>query len=494
MVDKKESGNSVQPTSRIVLLSTLAQRLRLWGVETRGIQPIPETERTDTRYNRIFFIWLRSNFNILRFSCLSNFSHTLIPQSKPLVSALAPFLLPTDLGLRTHAFFNMFFTLFPAYLGILGPKLGFRQMVHGRYSFGYFGVILPCLLNMMTALGYAVLACIVGGQALSAAGDGSIGLTVGIVVVGIASLALTFCGYKVLSWFDRLPWIPVFIVCLVMTGVGAKHLRISDAPAPALASVFNYGALVGAGVSWAAVSSDFTSHFHPSALSRRLFLYAYLGTTIPTVQHLVPVLPMFHRGKKNVGGFIAAILKPTGNFGKFLIVLLALGVIANIATNFYCFCVNVEVFLPILLNTPRYIFSLVAAVIVIPVAIVGSRSFSDTLGNFLGVIGYWSSPFAVILSTEHLLFRRGRHENYDIDKWNSPSQLPTGLAALAAGAIGTMMGILCMNQAWYVGPIAKATGDIGLEVSLATAFILYIPLRVLEVYLWQDIKMPSLRR
>lgn len=65
--------------------------------------------------------------------------------------------------------------------------------------------------------------------------------------------------------FDRLAWIPVFIVCLVMTGVGAKHLRISDAPAPALSSVFNYGALVGAGVSWAAVSSDFTSHFPPSA-------------------------------------------------------------------------------------------------------------------------------------------------------------------------------------------------------------------------------------
>lgn len=63
----------------------------------------------------------------------------------------------------------------------------------------------------------------------------------------------------------------------------------------------------------------------------------------------------------NVGGFIAAILEPAGNFGKFLIVLLALGVIANIAMNFYCFCVNVEVFLPILLNTPRYIFSLVAA-------------------------------------------------------------------------------------------------------------------------------------
>ncbi|KAL4256892.1 purine-cytosine permease (2.A.39) family protein [Pleurotus pulmonarius] len=489
MVNKVEAENSIQPTRRIILLSTLAQRLRRWGVETRGIQPIPETERTDTRYNRIFFIWLSSSFNIRSFS----------------VGAVSP-----SYGLRLKdacaiiLFFNMFFILFPAYLCTLGPKLGFRQMVYGRYSFGYFGVILPCLLNMMTALGYAVLTCIVGGQALSAAGDGGLSLAVGITIVGIASLALTFCGYKVLSWFDQLAWIPAFIVCPIMIGVGAKHLSIGDGPTPTLASVFNYGVLVGAGVSWSAASSDFTSHFPPCAPSKRLFWYAYLGIIIPTTSMSilgaafgasVAHVPSWQQGftDTNVGGFIAAILEPTGNFGKFLMVLLALGVIANIATNLYCFCVNVEVFLPILLNTPRFIFSLVAAAIVIPVAIVGSRSFSDTLGNFLSVIAYWSGPFAAILSTEHLLFRRGRQENYDINKWNSPSQLPTGLAALAAGAIGTTMGILCMNQAWYVGPIAKTTGDIGLEVSLATAFVMYIPFRSLEVYLWRDIHIPSLK-
>ncbi|KAF4582430.1 hypothetical protein EYR38_002550 [Pleurotus pulmonarius] len=489
-LDEKESGVSVKATSKNVL-SNLAQRLRQWGVETRGIQPIPADERTDTRYNRIFFIWLSSNFNILSFS----------------VGAVFP-----SYGLRFRdacaiiMCFNLFFTIFPAYLCTWGPKLGLRQMVQGRYTFGYFGVILPCLLNMMTVSGYAALTCIVGGQALSAVGGGGIGLTIGIVIVGVASLILSFCGYKVLSWFDQLAWIPVFIVCLVMIGVGAKHIRIDDGsgPAPALASVFNYGLLAGAAISWSAASSDFTSHFPPSAPSYRLFLYAYLGIIIPTTSMSilgaafgagVANVPSWQEGftDANVGGFIAAILEPAGNFGKFLMVLLALGVIANIAMNFYCFCVNVEVFLPILLNTPRYIFSLVAAAIVIPVAIVGSRSFSDTLGNFLGVIAYWSGPFAAILSTEHLLFRRGRQESYDINKWNSPSQLPTGLAALVAGAIGTTMGILCMNQAWYVGPIAKTTGDIGLEVSLATAFLMYIPFRLLEVSLWRDIQMPSLR-
>jgi len=44
------------------------------------------------------------------------------------------------LSLRDSALVIIFFilmtTLLPAYLAILGPKLGMRQMVQARYSFG----------------------------------------------------------------------------------------------------------------------------------------------------------------------------------------------------------------------------------------------------------------------------------------------------------------------------------------------------------------------
>lgn len=39
-----------------------------------------------------------------------------------------------------------------------------------------------------------------------------------------------------------------------------------------------------------------------------------------------------------------------------------------------------------------------------------------------------------------------------------------------------------MNQAWYVGPIAKTgTGDIGILVGSALAFVLYLVLRSAEI-------------
>lgn len=53
------------------------------------------------------------------------------------------------------------------------------------------------------------------------------------------------------------------------------------------------------------------------------------------------------------------MLQPTGKFGQFLTVLLALSVTGNIAVSMYAFCLNFQVFVPVLAAVPRYVFSLV---------------------------------------------------------------------------------------------------------------------------------------
>lgn len=62
----------------------------------------------------------------------------------------------------------------------------------------------------------------------------------------------------------------------------------------------------------------------------------------------------------NVGGLLEAMLQPAGNFGKFLTVLLALSVTGNMAATFYSFSLNVQVFIPVLVAVPRYVFSILA--------------------------------------------------------------------------------------------------------------------------------------
>ena len=54
------------------------------------------------------------------------------------------------------------------------------------------------------------------------------------------------------------------------------------------------------------------------------------------------------------------MLSPSGNFGKFLTVLMALSVTGNVAPTLYSFCISFQVFLPFLATVPRYFFSIIA--------------------------------------------------------------------------------------------------------------------------------------
>ena len=156
-----------------------------------------------------------------------------------------------------------------------------------------------------------------------------------------------------------------------------------------------------------------------------------------------------------------------------------------------------------------------------PLAIVGAHKFYDTLVNFTGIIGYWSSAFGAVVIVEHLYFRRNRFiesksndasihtvtptasevirgspsigpdfeggfravpaSAYDLAVWNTPGSLPPGIAALLASVLAFGLVIPSMDQVWFVGPFAKRIGgDIGFEMAFAATAAFYVPLRYLE--------------
>jgi len=41
-------------------------------------------------------------------------------------------------------------------------------MIISRYTFGYYGVIIPCIFNLVGMIGFSILNGILGGQALAA--------------------------------------------------------------------------------------------------------------------------------------------------------------------------------------------------------------------------------------------------------------------------------------------------------------------------------------
>ncbi|EMD31874.1 hypothetical protein CERSUDRAFT_119154 [Gelatoporia subvermispora B] len=474
------SEETLREANDLRFSNSLSRRLMKWGVEARGILPVPAEQRTDTQYSKIFFIWFSANFNILSFSA----------------GTLGPVVY--GLSLRDSClvilFFNLLCNLLPAYLTTWGPKLGLRQMCQARYSFGFFGVIVPSLFNLASLCGFCILNCILGGQTLASISNGNLSWSVGIVVIAVISLLVSFCGYKVLNWYERLAWVPVLVVYLVAVGIGGKHLSSPPPAVPATASaVLSFASTIaGFVITYSSISSDFTIYFTPEVPSWKIFWYSYLGFNIPIIiiQCLgaafaiaAPNVPSWNQGYAdgNVGGLLEAVLSPSGNFGKFLTVLLALSATANIAPTFYSICLNVQIVIPPLVVVPRYLFSLVATAVIIPVSIVGAHKFYTALTNFLGLIGYWGSAFCAVVILEHFAIRRGNFAAYDLTAWNDWRRLPTGLAALSAGALACALIVPSMNQVWFVGPIAKTTGDIGFELAFVTTALCYVPLRLLEL-------------
>ncbi|RXW19399.1 hypothetical protein EST38_g6456 [Candolleomyces aberdarensis] len=366
--DKTAEVVDVQSLERAVYKDRWTRRLLRIGVEDRGIQPVPEEQRTDTQYSKLFFIWFSWNVNILTFSA----------------GTLGPVIF--GLGLRdtclTILFFNLLCCFFPAYFATWGPKLGMRQMIASRYSFGYYGVIVPCIFNLIGMVGFSILNAILGGQALASV-TSNLSWSVGIVVISIISLLVSFCGYNVLNWYERLSWLPVLITFVIALGVGGHHLSNPPPAEPATAvSVLSFAStLAGFAITFSPLSSDFSTYYRSDVSAWRIFWYSYLGLLLPivTLQCLgaavvvaTPSVPEWEQGYTggNVGGLLEAMLHPARGFGKFLTVLLSLSVAGNIASTFYSISINVQVFIPWLVVVPRYVFSILATAVYVSLSII----------------------------------------------------------------------------------------------------------------------------
>ncbi|THH12960.1 hypothetical protein EW146_g7213 [Bondarzewia mesenterica] len=356
----------------------------------------------------------------------------------------------------------------------------------------FYGAMIPSLLNAFSLQGFLILNTIVGGQTLAAVSD-HLNDTLGIVIIGVVSLVITFCGYKVLHMYESVAWIPNLVAFLVMIGVGAKHIETIPTPPPEPVSVLSFASvLVSSVLSWCTMTPDY-GVYHRDSPSWRIFLYVYLGFFVSSLPgHMLgasfaasaPAVPAWQAGLgdgSNVGGLIEAVLSMSGGFGKFLTVVIALTIPSAVAPTMYSFGTSFMAVTPILAKVPRYVYAVIATAILIPVAIVGAVRFYNTLVDILSIIGYWSAIHAAIIMSDHSIVRRGRFTSYNVKDWDKPRRLPLSLASVIAflGAIAII--VPCMSQVWYIGPIASmGTGDISMFTGFAMAALLYVPLRIME--------------
>jgi len=380
-----------------------------------------------------------------------------------------------------------------------GAATGLRQISVSRYSFGWWPNKIIAALNTIVQIGWASVGCITGGLALTAVADGHVSLVVGIVILAVVAMLISFVGLKAILVYERYAWFIFFIIFMIFFGETGKYADnttpTSLTGADLSGTVLSLVAIVyGSSASWCTMASDYYVHY-PANVSRvKVFLLTTFGVAIPTSIGMVAGCVVasglnnrsdWHDTYENDGlGFlIQEMLYPRG-FAKFILTLLVLSGINTNIISIYSAAISCQQFSRPFSRVPRFIWTFLCFAVILALALGGREQLNAYLQNFLSLLGYWCTSYVVILFCEHYVFRGGRFENYDLDGWNDPARLPVGLAALAAFCLGIVAWVMGMVETWYVGPVGKLIGagggDVANEFAFVVTLVVYLPARYLE--------------
>ncbi|KAK5165872.1 Purine-cytosine permease fcy21 [Saxophila tyrrhenica] len=469
----------------------LAGRLK---IEQRGIERVPEDEREDNGFKALLntmTMWLSANMVVSSFAIG--------------VLARSIWYMGVADAMLVVLFFNLLGVTPVCYFSTFGPRFGLRQMVLSRFWFGWYGVKLIAVFNVLACIGWSAVNSIVGAQLIHTVNPDVPGYA-GILIIAFCTFLVTLFGYKVVHAYEFWSWLPAVIIFLITLGVFAHSGDFVAIPwgvgKAELGSVLSFGATVyGFATGWTSYAADYTV-YQPSTQSRRkVFLFTWLGLIIPLLfTEMLGVAVMsatfpndgdnrYQRGytASGTGGLLGAVLiYHLGTFGKFCLVVLALTIIANNCPNIYSIALTVQVLARWTARVPRFIWTGIGTGVYIAIAIPGYSHFEEVLENFMNFIGYWLAIYEGISLTDHFVFKRGM-SGYKPEIYERPELLPPGIAAVGAFCVGVCGMVLGMSQVWFVGPVGLAAGehpfggDVGFELGFAFAATSYLCFRTVEL-------------
>ena len=401
-----------------------------------------------------------------------------------------------------------------SYTATFGPVSGNRTLIFARYTFGWYPSKLLVILELIVLLGYSMIDCVIAGQILSAvSAHGSMSIVVGIIIVAIIGWLISTFGIAVFHTYQRYAFIPQLIAYSILYGVSSHNYDLSTPSQGDTRTVIGnrisfLSITLAAAITYGGAAADYFVYYPVTTPPVALFtisLFSLLTSFIFTycigigLATAIPLIPAYStaydtsQGALIVAGFTQST-SPSNfstGFGEFLAIVTALGMIGNLAPPTYSSGIDFQVLGKNFQKAPRVIWNSVGVVIYTVCALAGRDHLAEIFTNFLALMGYWVIIWLGITIEEQLFFRsrfgfrlgignkesrRGWGQSYDWTVWNTPEELPHGIAALLAFLVGWAGAILCMAQVWYIGPIAKLVGEYGADVSFATMQIFLLEL------------------
>lgn len=459
---------------------SLNARPRATEVEQRGIDTVPDADRTST--------WV--DLMRIQFGGANTFA-TVLLGTFPIVLGLSFWQAvgATVLGLAVGIL-----VLMP--MGLFGPKTGTNNAVSSGAFFGVRGRVVGSFLSLLTAVAFYSISVWVGGDALVGALNrllgvpDSVGLrTVIYGVIGLIVIIVVVYGYQFMLLINKTAVIANSVLFLLAIVAFSGTFDAGYDPGPdayALGSfwpTFVLSALIVMSnpVSFGAFLGDWSRYIPASTPPRKLFGATALGQGLTVIPFLFGVATAtLVAGEAD---YVFALIQESPLWYAVLLMVVAfIGGLSTGSTSLYGTGLDFSSVFPRFSRVQATIFIGVIAFLFI---LLG-RLFFDLLGAvnaFVGAIIVTTVPWMIIMAIGYY-FRRGSFDRSDLQVfnrgetggryWFSGGVNWRGMVAWIASAV---LGLLFAYFPPVIeGPLSGVAGgvDLSLIVAIVSAAVLYI--------------------
>ncbi|SCU91248.1 LANO_0D11166g1_1 [Lachancea nothofagi CBS 11611] len=488
--DEIESQPNVKAanfTTKISVIDRFAAKLK---AETKGIEPVTDSEKDDTSIWSAASIWFSANMVIAAFA----------------LGCLGPGVFHLNFweSAITIVFFSILGLLPVAFFSVFGVELGLRQMVLSRFLLGNVTARIFALINVIACIGWGVVNTVASAQLLHMVNSTGARCPpwAGCLIISTSTILVTFFGYRVIHAYEQFSWIPNFAVFLViiarLTISGNFTVGKWEGGDTTAGNVLTFGGIVfGFASGWTTYAADYTVYMPRDTNKIKIFLTIAAGLMFPLCFTIIVGAAAAtgtwtsQRWAENykyegVGGLVHGILVEDSlhGFGEFCCVLLAMSTVANLIPNMYSIALCTQAMWEPLAKVPRVFWTCSGNLITLGIAIPAYYKFNEFMSNFMDAISYYLGIYIGIALSEHFIYRKN-FKSYNSNDWDKWDKLPIGVAgcwALFVGAIGVALG---MAQKYWVGEIAAYIGDyggdVGFELGFGFAVVAYNLVRPFEI-------------
>jgi len=381
---------------------------------------------------------------------------------------------------------SVFGTMFQAFHGAQGPRMGLPQMIQSRVQFGSRGAILPLVAAMISQFGFAIFLIQTGSQALVDV-SGSTQYSLLQVIMTFLAVAIAIVGYNLVLRVEKLTSYAILINLVLLTVAAVAFLPISSmfsnrnfALVPFLAQ---FGASAIYQLAIAPIVSDYTRYLPSRTSGGAVSAAVFFGTLLSAVwlEGLGAALSIAFPGAD-----VVTSLRDLGNhFGLWLgfatMIIAAGACLITAAITFYSGTVALlsaaEAFRPIRSTALlRSVTIVVASILVIITSLSLPSDVLGTFAAFLSILGYFLIPWTAVNLIDYYYVRRGKFSITDIMRPDGGIYGRWGKAGMASYMLGFLAMVPFFSTPLYTGPIAVLLGkaDVSFAVGLTVSIVSYL--------------------